>query len=239
MLDAESAGPVEANRYVQVGTKEVENFVIAVSVLFEAATSPARSNEDEALFQMRLPFAMELRTTDVIFNVFDTLTKIPSVMPATFLPARVSELEPTTVKLPSLCLTIASDVVEFAPICNNFEKTPTGSAFTKKPAFPLSVAIIPTTDVPLLSTLIAVGNKIELVGNVYVNKREPVALTFQIATACKSPINTAGGITALSGSKGVAVGEGAINPVASGVAPVIQISPAESTAAAVAIDAAD
>ena len=239
MLDAESAGPVEANRYVQVGTKEVENFVIAVSVLFVAATSPARSNEDEALFQMRLPFAMELRTTDVIFNVFDTLIKIPSVMPATFLPARVSELEPTTVKLPSLCLTIASDVVEFAPICNNFEKTPTGSAFTKKPAFPLSVAIIPTTDVPLLSTLIAVGNKIELVGNVYLNKREPVALTFQIATACKSPINVAGGIATLSGSNGVAVGEGAINPVASGVAPVIQISPAESTAAAVAIYAAD
>ena len=110
MLDAESAGPVEANRYVQVGTKEVENFVTAVSVLFEAVTSPARSNEDEALFQMRLPFAMELRTTDVIFNVFDTLTKIPSVIPATFLPARVSELEPTTVSVTDGLTVSAADI---------------------------------------------------------------------------------------------------------------------------------
>ena len=52
-------------------------------------------------------------------------------------------------------------------------------------------------------------------------------------------MNTDGGITVLSGSKGVAVGEGAINPVASGVAPAIQMSPAASTAAAVAIDEAD
>ena len=48
-----------------------------------------------------------------------------------------------------------------------------------------------------------------------------------------------GGATALSGFTGVAAGVGGIKPKAKGVAPAIQISPAASTAAAVAMDAAD
>ena len=142
-------------------------------------------------------------------------------------------------KLPSLCLTTASAVVDARPICNSFEKTPVVSAFTRKPAFPFSVLIIPTTEAPLLSTAIDVGNTTVLEGKVFVSNNAPAALTFQIATAFKSPINTDGGITALSGFNGVAVGAGGVAPETSGVAPVIQISPAGSTAAAVAIDAAD
>jgi len=57
--------------------------------------------------------------------------------------------------------------------------------------------------------------------------------------ACRSPINADCGITVLSGFNGVAVAAGGVNPVASGVAPAIHISPAGSTAAAVAIDATD
>jgi len=137
----------------------LENLVTAVSVLPDATTSPESSKELDALFQIRFPLATELRTTLVIFKAFETLIKTPSVTPATFFPARVSELDPATVKVPSLCRTIASDVVEDAPICNSLEKTPAVSAFARKPALPFSVPIIPTIDAPVLSTAIDVGNK--------------------------------------------------------------------------------
>ena len=69
------AGPVDAKRYVHVGTKEDENLVTAVSVLPAATTSPPNNNVEVALFQMRLPFATELRTTLVIFKSLETLIK--------------------------------------------------------------------------------------------------------------------------------------------------------------------
>ena len=47
--------------------------------------------------QIRFPFAAELRTTFVIFKSLETLISTPSVRPATFLPAKVSLLEPATV----------------------------------------------------------------------------------------------------------------------------------------------
>ena len=72
-----------------------------------------------------------------------------------------------------------------------------------------------------------------------VNTSAPAALTFQIVTACRSPINADCGITALSGFSGVGEGDGGVRPVTNGVAPAIHMSPAGSTAAAVAIDAAD
>ena len=55
--------------------------------------------------------------------------------------------------------------------------------------------------------------------------------------ACRSPTNVVGGVTALSGLMGL--GCSGTSPMANGVAPAIQISPAESTAAAVAIEAGD
>jgi hypothetical protein len=99
--------------------------------------------------------------------------------------------------------------------------------------------MIPTIDDPLRSTEIEVGNSAELVGKVFVEVRTPAAVTFQIVTACKFPTKLAGGTEALSGFTGVGTGLGGFKPKAKGVAPVIQISPAESTAAAVAIDVAD
>ena len=107
----------------------------------------------------------------------------PSVNPATFFPAMVSLLEPATVMLPSVCRITESAVVEMLPICSIFPKEPALSVLTKKPALPFSLPIIPTTDEPFLSTEIAVGNKTELVGMVFVKTRVPAAVTFQIVTA--------------------------------------------------------
>lgn len=99
--------------------------------------------------------------------------------------------------------------------------------------------MIPTMDAPLRSTEIEVGKSVELVGTVFVKVKAPADVSFHIVTACKLPIGELGGATALSGFTGVAVGVGGIKPKAKGVAPAIQISPAASTAAAVAMDAAD
>jgi hypothetical protein len=85
----------------------------------------------------------------------------------------------------------------------------------------------------------AVGKTTELVGKVFVAARTPAAVTFHNVTACKLPTAVFGKTDALSGLTGVAVGLGDTKPKAKGVAPTIQISPAESTAAAVAIEAAD
>ena len=71
-----SAEPVEEKRYVHVGAKVGENFVIADSVVLPTLTSPASSNDEVALFQIRLPFATELLTTDVTFKAFEILTNI-------------------------------------------------------------------------------------------------------------------------------------------------------------------
>ena len=233
------AGPVDAKRYVQLGEKVDENFVTADSIFLPTTTSPPNSKVDEALFQIRFPFDIELRTTFEIFKLLETLIKTPSVVPATFLPAKVSLLDPTTVKLPSPCRTTASEVVDIAPICKTLLKMPALSVLTKKPALPFSLPMIPTTEAPFRSTAIAVGNKTEDVGKVLVNARTPAAVTFQIVIALKSPTFVVGGTSALSGLRGVALGLGAINSCVKGVAPAIQISPTESTAAAVAIDAAD
>ena len=85
----------------------------------------------------------------------------------------------------------------------------------------------------------AVGITTELVGKVFVAISTPAAVTFQSVTACKLPKAVVGGAEALSGFIGVAAGLGAISPSAKGVAPAIQMSPAESTTAAVAIDTGD
>ena len=107
----------------------------------------------------------------------------PSVTPATFLPAKVSLLEPATVKLPSVWRTTASVVVETEPICKSLPNTPALSELTKNPALPFSVPMIPTMDAPFRSTDMAVGNTTELVGKVFVEARTPAAVSFQIVTA--------------------------------------------------------
>ena len=153
------AGPVDGNRYVHVGTTAEENLVTAVSVLPAATTSPPNNNVEEMLFQIRLPFTAELRTTAAIFKLFETLINTPSVIPATFLPAKVSLLDPAIVKLPSAWRATPSKVVEAEPICRILEKTPARSVLIKKPAFPLLLPIIPTIDEPFLSTEIAVTKR--------------------------------------------------------------------------------
>ena len=75
----------------------------------------------------------------------------------------------------------------------------------------------------------------ELVGKVVVPESTPAAVTFHSVTACKLPAAEFGGTNALSGLTGVGAGLGGVKPSAKGVAPAIQISPTESTAAAVAI----
>jgi hypothetical protein len=94
-------------------------------------------------------------------------------------------------------------------------------------------------EAPFRSTAIDVGNKTEVVGKLLVKTSAPPVVNFQIVIALKSPIFVVGGTSALSGFMGDAPGLGAINSWAKGVAPAIQMSPTESTAAAVAIDAAD
>jgi hypothetical protein len=108
-------GPVPANLNVQVGKYRDENFVTATSLLPPTTTSPPRSNEAVVLFQMRLPLLMELRTAETIFRSFETLTITPSTKPASFLPAIVSLLEPTRVKVPSVFRETDSIVVETEP----------------------------------------------------------------------------------------------------------------------------
>ena len=65
---------------------------------------------------MRLPLLMELRTAETILRSFETLTMTPSIKPASFLPAIVSPLEPTRVKVPSAFRETDSIVVESEPI---------------------------------------------------------------------------------------------------------------------------
>ena len=88
----------------------------ATSLFFPTTTSPPRSNDEVVLFQIRFPLLIELRTTEVILRDLVTLIITPSIKPASFLPAIVSALDPTSVNVLSEFRVTDSIVVEAEPI---------------------------------------------------------------------------------------------------------------------------
>ena len=102
--------------------------VKALSITFPDFTYPVRVNVESAASHDRCALIAELRTTLVIAPVLLTLTKIPSWVPASFLPPNVSELSPKRLTEPSGLRTTAFSALLLVPIKRGFANTPVGVA---------------------------------------------------------------------------------------------------------------
>ena len=99
--------PRDGTRMVHVGANAIVNFVKAVSTTFPLLTNPVSARVESEASHVRFALGAELRTTDAIAPVFDTLINTPSRTPANFFPAKVSALLPKTDTEPSLWRTSA------------------------------------------------------------------------------------------------------------------------------------
>jgi hypothetical protein len=123
--------PVLGRRRVHVGEKVALNFVIALSTTLPVTTGPLTRLAESPEIQLRDALRAELLTSEVIDPVLETLINTPSRTPATFLPARVSALDPKIEVLPSEFRATALSSLFEVPIVRSFPKVPVVVAVAK------------------------------------------------------------------------------------------------------------
>ena len=143
-----------------VVTVALRNFVTALSTFGPVIISPPSKSGFVALNQFLEDLGALLRTTERTLPTFETLIMTPSTFPTSFLPPKVSLLDPTTVMDPSACLTTDSKTVNSVPTTIGLAIAPARSAL-------IIVPELPTAVIPFLSTAKAFINTGELSCNVY------------------------------------------------------------------------
>ena len=127
--------------------------MIALSTFGPVVTYPPSKREFDALNQFLEALGALLRTTETTLPTLETLIITPSTFPTSFLPTKVSLLDPTTVIDPSACLTTYSKTVASVP-------TLMGLAIFPAKSEVMMVPELPTAVIPFLSTateLIKIG----------------------------------------------------------------------------------